>query len=106
MQHYRSLEEVSLRNAWLTIGVFDGVHRGHQQIIRKLTAGAHKDGVPAVILTFDPHPASVLGSQNIKILTTPEERAELFAELGVDVVITQRFTRDLASRPAPSADRL
>jgi riboflavin kinase/FMN adenylyltransferase len=97
MQHYRSLEEVSLRNAWLTIGVFDGVHRGHQQIIQKLTAGAHQNDAPAVVLTFDPHPASVLGSQNIKILTTPEERAELFAELGADLVITQRFTRDLAS---------
>jgi riboflavin kinase / FMN adenylyltransferase len=97
MQHYRSLEEVHLQNAWLTIGVFDGVHRGHQEIIRKLTAAAHKDGAPAAILTFDPHPASVLGSQTIKILTTPEERAELFADLGVDVVITQRFTRDLSS---------
>lgn len=97
MQHYRSLEDVNLKNAWLTIGVFDGVHRGHQEIIRKLTAGAHADGVPAVVLTFDPHPATVLSGQDIKCLTTPDERAELFAELGVDVVITQRFTRDLST---------
>jgi riboflavin kinase/FMN adenylyltransferase len=97
MQHYRSIEEVTLQNSWLTIGVFDGVHRGHQEIIHKLTAGAHANGAPAVLLTFDPHPATVLGGHNIRCLTTPDERADLLAELGVDAVITQRFTRDLAT---------
>jgi riboflavin kinase/FMN adenylyltransferase len=96
MQHYRSLEEVDLQNSWLTVGVFDGVHRGHQQIIRKLTAGAHVNDAPAVVLTFDPHPASVLGGREIKCLTLPDERAELLAQLGVDVVITERFTRELS----------
>jgi riboflavin kinase/FMN adenylyltransferase len=97
MQHFRSLEEASLRNSWLTVGVFDGVHRGHQEIIRKLAAGAHADGAPAVVLTFDPHPATVLGGQDIRCLTTPEERAELMALLEVDVLITQRFTRELST---------
>lgn len=97
MGHYRSLEEVNLQNSWLTVGVFDGVHRGHQQIIRKLTAGAHANGAPAVVLTFDPHPASVLGGREIKCLTLPEERADLLAQLGVDVVITERFTRELST---------
>ena len=45
MQHYRSIDEVTVPNSWLTVGVFDGVHRGHQQVIRKLTAGAHANGV-------------------------------------------------------------
>ena len=97
MQHYRFLEEVNLQNAWLTIGVFDGVHRGHREIINKLTAGAHANGAPAVVLTFDPHPAIVLGGHDIRCLTTPDERAELLAALGVDAVITQRFTRDLST---------
>ena len=97
MQHYRSLEEVNLQNSWLTIGVFDGVHRGHQQIIRKLTAGAHATDAPAVVLTFDPHPASVLSGREIKCLTLPDERAELLAQLGVDVVITEQFTRELST---------
>ena len=97
MQHYRSLEEVNLENSWLTVGVFDGVHRGHQQIIKKLTAGARMSGVPAVVLTFDPHPASVLSGQEIKCLTLPEERADLLGQLGVDVVITERFTRELST---------
>ena len=97
MHHYRFLEEVSLQNSWLTVGVFDGVHRGHQEIINRLTAGAHTAGAPAVVLTFDPHPASVLGDRDIKGLTTPDERAELIGDLGVDVVITERFTRELSS---------
>jgi len=97
MQHYRSLEEVNLQNSWLTIGVFDGVHRGHQEIIRKLTAGAHANDAPAVVLTFDPHPASILSGNEIKCLTLPDERADLLGKLGVDVVITERFTRELST---------
>jgi len=97
MQHYRSLEEVNLRDSWLTIGVFDGVHRGHQEIIKKLTTGAHINDAPAVVLTFDPHPASVLSGHEIKCLTLPDERADLLGKLGVDVVITERFTRELST---------
>lgn len=100
MQHYHSLEQVSLKNAWLTIGVFDGVHRGHREIIRRLTTAAHTDHAPAVVLTFDPHPASVLTGRDIKCLTSPEERADLLGNLGVDIVITQRFTPDLSTVPA------
>lgn len=96
MQHYRSLEEVNLQNSWLTVGVFDGVHRGHQQILRKLSAGAHASDAPAVVLTFDPHPASVLGGREIKCLTLPDERADLLAQQVMDVVITERFTRELS----------
>ena len=97
MQHYRSLEEVDLQTSWLTVGVFDGVHRGHQQIVRKLTTGAHANEAPAVVLTFDPHPATVLTGRELKCLTLPDERASLFEELGVDVVITERFTRELSA---------
>ncbi len=96
MQHYRSLEEVNLQNSWLTVGVFDGVHLGHQQIMKKLTAGAHANDAPAVVLTFDPHPVSVLSGHEIKCLTLPDERASLLGQLGVDVVITERFTRELS----------
>jgi riboflavin kinase/FMN adenylyltransferase len=97
MQHYRSLEEVNLQDSWLTIGVFDGVHRGHQEIIKKLTTGAHANDAPAVVLTFNPHPASVLSGHEIKCVTLPNERADLLGKLGVDVVITERFTRELST---------
>lgn len=97
MTHYSSLTDVSLPSSWLTIGVFDGVHLGHQEIIRNLTAGAHANGVPAVVLTFAPHPALVLAGVQIKYLTTPEERASLLTDLGVDVVITHPFDKDVAN---------
>ncbi len=100
MPHNQSLEAVSLTGSWLTIGVFDGVHRGHQEIIRQLTAGAHASGAPAVLLTFSPHPAKVLAGREIPCLTTPEERAEILFSLGVDHVITLQFTRALAERSA------
>jgi riboflavin kinase/FMN adenylyltransferase len=96
MQH-SSLDSVSLSRSWVTIGVFDGVHCGHQEILKNLTAGAHKAGAPAVVLTFYPHPAVVLGKkQELKYLTLPDEKAALLEGYGVDDVITQPFTPSLA----------
>lgn len=100
MQHFHFLEEVSLKNSYLTVGVFDGVHRGHREIIHKLVQDAHANNSPAMVLTFDPHPAAVLTGREIRCLTTPDERADLLGSLGVDVVVTQRFTRDLSTVPA------
>jgi len=97
MQHYRSLEGLTLENTWLTVGVFDGVHRGHRQVLNKLTAGAHANRALAVVLTFDPHPAKVFGRGDIKLLTLPGERAKLLGELGVDAVITHPFDRNVAN---------
>ena len=94
MRHYHSLEEVPVKKAWLTIGVFDGVHRGHREIIRKLVTDAQANHAPAVLLTFDPHPASVLSGQEIKCLTTPEERADLLGSLGVDIEIGRASCRE------------
>ena len=101
MQQYNSLETIRLHKAWLTIGIFDGVHRGHQEILHPLVSGAHAAGEPAVVLTFYPHPAVFLGGKSdFKYLTTPEERAELLGSFGVDAVITQTFDRTLADQTA------
>jgi riboflavin kinase/FMN adenylyltransferase len=100
VQHYRSLADVSLQNAWLTIGVFDGIHRGHQAILRQLAAGAHANGAPAVLLTFDPHPAVVLAGRDLKLLTTPDERAELASSLGLEAAITHPFDRAVSEMTA------
>ena len=101
MQHFHSIDDIHLDNAWLTIGVFDGVHRGHQEVLRRLVSGAHDNGSPAVVLTFTPHPAVVLGGKtDFKCLTTPEERSELLESLGADAVITQTFSRSLADQTA------
>jgi riboflavin kinase/FMN adenylyltransferase len=101
MRHFRTLEGLSLKDTWLTVGTFDGVHRGHQEIVSQLAAGAHLLGYPAVVLTFYPHPAVVLGKRSDPFyLTTPEERADLLGEFGADIVITQPFDRQLASTTA------
>ena len=97
MQHYRSIEEITLQNSWLTIGVFDGIHLGHQDIMQLLTTGAHADKMPAVVLTFHPHPANILGRGEIGLLTLPDERAELLTGMGVDAVITETFTKELST---------
>jgi riboflavin kinase/FMN adenylyltransferase len=101
MAHYHSLDELTIENAWLTIGVFDGVHRGHQEVLQRLVSGAHENGSLAVVLTFTPHPAVVLGGKtDFKCLTTPDERTELLESLGVDGIITQTFSRSLANQTA------
>ena len=74
MIHTHSLDELALQNAWLTIGIFDGVHRGHREILRPLVSGAHEAGGPAVVLTFDPHPAVVLGGKMVKLAAVFPQR--------------------------------
>lgn len=100
MNHFRTLEEIPLQNSWLAVGVFDGVHRGHQEIIQRLTSGAHESGSTAVVLTFHPHPAKVFGRGEIKLLTLPDERAEILGDMGVQVVVTHPFDRDVANTSA------
>lgn len=101
MDQYRSLDEVRLDQAWVTIGAFDGVHLGHQAILRPMAAAAHAAGNPAVVVTFYPNPVVVLrGVQEPTLLTPPEERARLMGALGIDAVITLTFDRALAAQPA------
>lgn len=100
MQHFRSLEGVAIARSWATIGVFDGVHLGHRKIIERVVRGAHAGGLPAVAVTFWPHPAAVLGHGAPGYLSTAEERAQLLGELGIDLVITLPFNQHLASTEA------
>ncbi|MBN2146100.1 MAG: bifunctional riboflavin kinase/FAD synthetase [Anaerolineales bacterium] len=100
-QHSRSLESIFQQNSWVTIGTFDGVHLGHQEILRGITAGAHAVGAPAVAITFHPHPKVVLrGQQGPFYLTTPEERVALIGEMGVDLVVVYPFTHDVSAMSA------
>jgi riboflavin kinase/FMN adenylyltransferase len=102
MQHATSLEALRLeRDAVLTIGAFDGVHRGHQALIGAMVAHAHATGRAAVVVTFYPHPSVVLrGRRPSFYLSTPEEKAAYLAELGVDAVVTHPFSREVAAIPA------
>lgn len=81
----------------VTIGVFDGVHRGHQELIRRTVEVARERNLPSVVLTFDPHPSEVLrpGSHPAQ-LTTLRRKSELMEELGVDVFCVLPFTLELS----------
>ncbi|GAA1336124.1 bifunctional riboflavin kinase/FAD synthetase [Catellatospora bangladeshensis] len=85
----------------VTIGVFDGVHRGHQALIDRAVASAAEKGVPSVLMTFDPHPSEVVrpGSHPAQ-LTSLRQRAELVERLGVDVFCVLPFTVEVSRMPA------
>lgn len=103
MLRWRGLEPIP--GGWgrcvLTIGVFDGVHRGHQKLIGRAVELAGEHGVPSVLMTFDPHPAEVVrpGSHPAQ-LTTLRRRADLVERLGVDVFSVLPFTPELSRMPA------
>jgi riboflavin kinase/FMN adenylyltransferase len=85
------------RPSAVTIGVFDGVHRGHKHLVAALCERARVEGLAAVALTFNPHPRTVLrpGSA-VTYLTSLEERVELLQALGLDAVGVLAFTSELA----------
>ena len=101
MRHHRSLEELQIDKSWLTIGSFDGVHHGHQEILKHLTSDENKWQRPVVGVYFFTHTAIVLGRrQEPFYINTPDERAALLFGCGADHVITQTFDLDLAKMPA------
>jgi len=99
MQHLRTLSSLSLESTWLTIGVFDGFHRGHRKIIEPLVQGAKAVRATSLVVSFYPHPAVVLGKKNdLNYLTLPEEKADYLAQAGVDVLLTLPFDQNIAAQ--------
>lgn len=80
----------------VTTGTFDGVHQGHQAIVRYLVDRARRVGGVPTVVTFDPHPREVLLGHQIPLLTTLDERADLLAALGVERFVVVPFSRDLS----------
>ncbi|GIV59120.1 bifunctional riboflavin kinase/FAD synthetase [Rhodocaloribacter litoris] len=80
----------------VTVGTFDGVHLGHQAILRYLLRRAAENGGRSVVVSFDPHPREVVRNEPVPLLTTIDERADLFERLGVDRFIVIPFTKDFA----------
>lgn len=85
-----------------TIGNFDGVHLGHRELLRRTVDCARREGMPAVVVTFDPHPAAVFTEYPPRLLCSREQCLELLEELGVDAVLLMPFTRELAEQRAES----
>jgi riboflavin kinase/FMN adenylyltransferase len=99
MQHVTALEDLRLSQpACLTIGAFDGVHRGHQALVSEMVGHARATGKSPVVLTFYPHPSVVLrGRRPSFYISTPEEKAEYLSALGVEAVVTHPFNQEVAN---------
>jgi riboflavin kinase/FMN adenylyltransferase len=109
MTHIINLSNVNLmRPSVVTIGIFDGVHRGHQHLIRRLVTTAHASSRLAVVLTFFPHPDVYFRRYEGRYyLMTSEQRAQYLLELGVDYVITHPFNDETRQiRASDFVDRL
>jgi riboflavin kinase/FMN adenylyltransferase len=92
---------INERPTVLTIGAFDGVHFGHQQLIGSVVRRAQTLGYQSAVLTFDPHPDLVIRPERGRYnLTTIQERAEQIAQLGVDLLIVLPFNRDVMAQTA------
>lgn len=100
--HVYALEEVNVtRPSIVTVGVFDGVHRGHQFLVERLVATARERNQNAVVLTFFPHPDVVLKQIDERYyITHPDERARLLLDMGVDMVISHPFDDQIRQMPA------
>jgi riboflavin kinase/FMN adenylyltransferase len=99
MQVHRALDQLPpFRNAVVTIGTFDGVHKGHQQIISGMKAVAAETDGETVILTFHPHPRKVVNGASgpVALLNTLDEKIELLSAQGVDHLVVIPFTREFS----------
>jgi riboflavin kinase/FMN adenylyltransferase len=99
MQLFRDLAATQLvEPTVLTIGTFDGLHRGHQQLLYQLKAAAQERKAQAAAIAFHPRPKTVLAPHlaNNDYLTTPEERIDLFEQFGLDVLLLIPFTLELS----------
>lgn len=88
-------------NSVVTVGTFDGVHVGHQAVVRYLLQRASAQDGPATVISFEPHPRAVLTGERVPLLTTPDERADLLEELGLDRFVLLPFTKEFSQIEAP-----
>ena len=91
----------STNKTFVTIGTFDGVHIGHQKVIKKLIKSAKNNNATALLLTFFPHPRMVLQKDvDIKLINTIEERTKLLENLGLEILVIHEFSKEFAKLSA------
>lgn len=101
MKIHKVLDQLPLfKNAVITIGSFDGVHIGHQQIIKRINETAKAINGESVLITFHPHPRLVLAPQNnpLRLITSLNEKAAVLSSYGVDHLVVVPFTKDFSSQ--------
>ena len=98
--HYQLDDLPRFRRAVVTIGSFDGVHQGHQQLLARIRRMAEARQGESVVITFDPHPRTVLnpGDDSLRLLSTTEEKAVFCAEQGIDHLVVVPFTREFSEQ--------
>ena len=99
MKIYNNFSDfVKVPNAIVTIGTFDGVHLGHQAILKDMVKTAKEIGGETVVITFYPHPRQVLNinAANLRFITTQEEKLQLLEKSGVDNVVVVNFTKEFS----------
>ncbi len=85
------------RGAAITVGTFDGVHRGHWAVLKHLREAAQREGLLSLLVTFDPHPLKIVRPELApKLLTTPNEKKEILTLAGIDYAVFLNFTRSLS----------
>ncbi|PFA67838.1 bifunctional riboflavin kinase/FMN adenylyltransferase [Bacillus sp. AFS015802] len=99
VHHPHSISKNDLPPLVMALGYFDGVHRGHQRVIRAAVEEAKEKDICSAVMTFDPHPSVVLGHKHkhIHYITPLEDKKEIIKELGVDYLFIVRFTSEFAS---------
>ena len=106
MKVIKNLEQIpgEFREAFVTIGNFDGVHLGHLPILKKLIEAAHSENSKAVVITFDPHPKKVLRPEirPFYLITSTEEKIKLLEDIGVDGLILIPFDLNFSKMTAES----
>ncbi|WP_175989058.1 bifunctional riboflavin kinase/FAD synthetase [Bacillus sp. Marseille-Q1617] len=99
VHHPHSFSKEEFPPMVLALGYFDGVHKGHQRVIRTAVETAKEQNVHSAVMTFDPHPSVVLGHKHkhIRFITPLEDKKEIISGLGVDYLFVVRFTSEFAS---------
>lgn len=103
MRVFRDLNDLpEFNNSVITIGTFDGVHKGHQKLIERINTLAAEQGGESIIITFHPHPRIVINPEDksLRLLNTIEEKTELLEKYGVDNTVIVPFSRDFSEQSA------
>lgn len=99
MKSYNNLDRYPVKNtkSVITIGTFDGVHVGHQSILKKIISYSTSNNCESIVLTFFPHPRMVLqGDNTIKLLNTIKEKSKLFSNIGLNNLIVHPFDKEFS----------